>query len=372
MSRKMIPKVSVIMPVYNGERFLREAIESVLEQTYENIQFIIVDDQSTDNSRSIIRSYADERIKTVFREKNGNVCLASNEAFSMIDGKYCALIGHDDVWRPDKIQKQVSYMEKNEECGVCFTRCNVIDQNNKIINKENFLFDVFSRAENATREDFSRKLIMEGNCLCAPSALFRVSTFNQVGTYKVSSLQLQDYDLWLRFLKISDVHILDEQLIEYRQILDETANLSAVNVNSQNRSVHEGNYIAEKYIYSLDNDLFIAIFNSEFVNKDSSSEEELLCERTFLLKKINNIYYLKHMMELLDNEKIFNVLQEKFDFNIADFYKENGGYIFWESGIFEYLQQLEKKVEQFQNLAQKQQKVLVEQESEIKKLKQQI
>lgn len=101
------PKVSVIMPVYNSERYLRQAIESVLSQTYQDFELIIVDDGSTDNSQAIIKEYAgkDKRIYYAFHEENRGVSAARNTALSMAQGEWIAIIDSDDAWHPERLEK---------------------------------------------------------------------------------------------------------------------------------------------------------------------------------------------------------------------------------------------------------------------------
>lgn len=118
-----MPLVSVVMSVYNGEKFVAETIESVLNQTYSNIEVIIVDDCSKDGSRQIIEKYQkkDWRVRTILMDRNSNVCVACNRAFANATGKYVAVIGHDDIWGADKSEKQITFLEEHPDVGICLS-----------------------------------------------------------------------------------------------------------------------------------------------------------------------------------------------------------------------------------------------------------
>lgn len=121
------PMVSVVMPVYNGARTLRAAIDSVRAQTLQDIEFIVVDDASTDDSAAIVRSYGD-RIRLVRRETNSGICeVARSQGLALARGRYAALIDQDDLWEPTKLAKQVAFMEAHPELPLSHTYAWVID-----------------------------------------------------------------------------------------------------------------------------------------------------------------------------------------------------------------------------------------------------
>ncbi len=129
------PKVSVIMSVYNGDKYLREAIESILNQTFTDFEFIIVNDGSTDNSLEIIESYDDERIKTINNKKNIGLTKSLNKALKFAKGKYIARQDADDVSLPNRFEKQVEYLDSHPEVALVGTSVYLIDENGKIIGK---------------------------------------------------------------------------------------------------------------------------------------------------------------------------------------------------------------------------------------------
>ena len=138
-------KVSIIMPSYNSAEYIGNAIKSVLGQTYKDFEFIIIDDCSTDNSREVIDSFQDTRIKKIFFEKNEHMWFVHNYAISISRGKYIAEINDDDYWHLDKLKKQVEYMETHSECGACFTLVNVVDEKDNILTeRDTFLVSLFN------------------------------------------------------------------------------------------------------------------------------------------------------------------------------------------------------------------------------------
>lgn len=112
----MEPLVSIITPIYNGSKTIRETIESVLNQTYKNFEMIIVDDSSTDNTRKIIEDYTkkDKRIKYYLLPQKGGASVARNKALNSAKGKYVAFLDGDDLWKKDKLEKQINFMEENK------------------------------------------------------------------------------------------------------------------------------------------------------------------------------------------------------------------------------------------------------------------
>ena len=215
----MSPLVSIVMPNYNGGRFLRDTIDSVLSQTYSEFEFIIVDDASTDDSLDVLKGYQiDSRIQIYKLEKNSQICIALNKGLDKAKGKYIARIDSDDCWMPEKLEKQVAYMESHPFCGVCFTWPDIIDEQNRIVNdKEQGLYELFQQ-KNRSQEEWIHKLYFDGNCLCHPSSLIRREALETAGVYDNAGLQLQDYELWMRILIEYPIHVLEENLTRYRRI----------------------------------------------------------------------------------------------------------------------------------------------------------
>lgn len=122
------PTITVLMPVYNGETYLREAIDSILNQTYTDFEFLIINDGSSDATVSIIQEYTDSRIRLVHNEKNMGLIATLNKGFELARGKYIARMDADDISLPERLEKQIDFMENNPEIGICGTWFDTFDK----------------------------------------------------------------------------------------------------------------------------------------------------------------------------------------------------------------------------------------------------
>src|SRR3989344_7971206 len=137
---KKLPLVSIVMPVYNAGDFLVEAVKSILNQTYKNFEFIIVDDASTDSSYSILKQYArkDKRIKLFNNTKNKGISISVKLAISKAKGEFIARMDADDISFPQRLEKQVEYLQKHLQTVAIGTQCLLIDKNGEIIGEKKF------------------------------------------------------------------------------------------------------------------------------------------------------------------------------------------------------------------------------------------
>ncbi|MBM7409116.1 glycosyltransferase family 2 protein [Methanococcus maripaludis] len=204
------PTVSVIMPNYNNEKYLPEAIESILNQTYENFEFIIIDDCSTDNSWKIIQKYAekDNRIKAFRNEKNLKIVKTRNKGFKLMssNSKYIAIFDSDDISMPERLEKQVAFLEKNPDYGLVGSHTLIIDENSEIIGYRKY------------ETDFKKiiKNMLKKNQFAQPSVMIRKSAIYNVGFYDDEFEVCEDYDLWFKFAKNYKIINIDEFLLKYR------------------------------------------------------------------------------------------------------------------------------------------------------------
>lgn len=316
------PLVSVIIPVYNGENVIGPALESVLTQSYGNLEVIVVDDCSKDNSRKVIDSYKDPRIKKLFLDKNLNLCRSSNLGFSQATGKYITTLGHDDLWHVDKIKKQVEYMESEPDVSLCFTKVEIIDEHNNIASDYWIgLYDIFD-VDNLSRYEWLYEMLTGGNRFCAPSAMFRKDVGDLVGYYRNSLIQLQDYDLWVRFLLKGGIHVIEERLTYYRRCIENGASLSTTSIETSNRERHEYYYIVRDNINSMDDGLFIEVFKDR-LHSGSPNDKEIKCEKALLLTELKNPLAYLDLLPLFDDEDTSNYLEEACKFTLSDFYTFN-------------------------------------------------
>ena len=198
------PKVSVIMSVYNGEKYLREAIESILNQTFTDFEFIIVNDGSTDNSLEIIQSYNDERIRIINNEKNIGLTKSLNKALKQAKGEYIARQDADDISLPNRFEEQMGYFEEHQEVVLLGTTVYLIDENGKIVGKRIVL------AKPTIKDIFKENHFNHG------SVMFKKEIVNQLGGYNELIRYSQDYELWLRIAKSYEVRNLTQLLYKLR------------------------------------------------------------------------------------------------------------------------------------------------------------
>lgn len=202
----MNPEITVLMSVYNGEKYLREAIESILNQTYKNFEFLIINDGSTDSSRDIILSYNDPRIQLVDNEQNIGLTRSLNKGLKLARGEYIARMDADDISMPERLGKEVAFLDQNKNVGLVGTYYLMINENGKALHTIKCL------TEGGELKD---KLLI-GNQFGHGSVMFRAECIEKVGLYREEFKSAQDYDLWLRIADFFDVANIPEVLYNWR------------------------------------------------------------------------------------------------------------------------------------------------------------
>lgn len=200
----MNDKVSVIMPSYNTALYIGKSIESVQNQTYVNWELIIVDDCSSDDSDSVVEPYlSDSRIRYIKNKKNMGAALSRNMALRMAKGRWIAFLDSDDIWMPDKLEKQISFMENNGH-HFSYTKYSEIDVNDK---KNGF---VVGGPRKITKTGFFN--------YCWPGCLTVMYDGDVVGLIQVQDIKKNnDYAMWLKICRKADCYLLDEELALYRR-----------------------------------------------------------------------------------------------------------------------------------------------------------
>lgn len=197
--------VSVIMPVYNTEKWVEQAIRSVLNQSFSDFEFIIIDDCSTDRSYDICKLYAqkDNRIRLYRNDTNRGVAFCKNRAINLSTTNYIAAQDSDDISVQQRLQLQYSYLLNHENCAVVWG-------NNYIINEE---WDVISHR---FYDDNIKNVILKKSPVSHPSTMMRKDFYLEVGGYSDEKF-IEDYELWLKlFSKGYDIHNLKEDVLYYR------------------------------------------------------------------------------------------------------------------------------------------------------------
>lgn len=196
--------VSIIMPSYNTAKFISETVESVSAQTYPNWELIIVDDCSTDDTDAVVRPYlVDDRIRYIKNEKNSGAAFSRNRALREAKGKWIAFLDSDDVWLPEKLEKQIEFMEKNDY-HFSYTNYIEIDEESKT---------------NGKRVTGPKKITKHGMYnYCWMGCLTVMYDAETVGLIQIADIKKNnDYAMWLKACKKADCYLLDEVLAKYRK-----------------------------------------------------------------------------------------------------------------------------------------------------------
>lgn len=193
------PKVTVLMPVYNAERYLREAIDSILNQTFRDYEFLIINDASTDNTAKILKSYKDSRIRIITNTINLGLTKSLNNGLKIAKGEYVARQDGDDDSLPTRFNEQVHFLNQNRNIGLVGSSWYLIDEEGKNIQ---------------ICKSYNGKQAI--HFMCHGSVMIRKSALDKIGYYREIFKYAQDYDLWLRFSEKYDVANLQKPLYKLR------------------------------------------------------------------------------------------------------------------------------------------------------------
>lgn len=215
------PAISVAMSVYNGERFLGQAIESVLGQTFGDFEFLILDDGSRDRTREIVAGYAarDSRIRPIFRENRGLVA-SLNELVDEAHAQIVARMDADDVCMPERFARQIAFLAGHPDHGVVGCWSEDIDEEGKS-------YTVDAPEHPDTHEAFLAAIESGGPLICHPAAMFRRDLVRSVGGYHAAFRHCEDLDLWLRLASLTRLCSIPERLIRYRHYAQQVSSRHA-------------------------------------------------------------------------------------------------------------------------------------------------
>lgn len=205
---KSSPNISVIVPAYNTEKYIRTAIESILNQSYEDFELIIIDDKSSDNTKKIIESYAlkDSRVIAVSNKDNLKISATLNKGLAMARGRYIARMDADDKSLPLRLEKQFQFLESNRDVVLVGASINVCDSDLKKINVRRY---------NVNNESIRKNIFRYGQ-FCHPVVMLRADAIRAAGGYNTNLYDAEDYDLFFRLGNQGSMANLDDVLLNYR------------------------------------------------------------------------------------------------------------------------------------------------------------
>lgn len=203
-----MPKVTVIIPAYNAEKFIEQTIDSVLAQTFRDFEIIVINDGSNDKTAEIVNSYGFS-VRCI-QTTNGGVSRARNLGINNALGEYIAFLDSDDLWEPTKLEKQVALLDENPHIGLCFTALERVDQNLKLIGK----------TEAHNYPDFCEALLLyscvvTGSC---SSVMLRTKIARQAGGFDTRFTNYEDWEYWLQLSLITEFAPISEYLVKYRTV----------------------------------------------------------------------------------------------------------------------------------------------------------
>ena len=285
------PKISVIMPVYNTkEEYLREAIESILNQTYADFEFVIVNDGSTNNAEEVILSYKDDRI-VYLKQENQGIVGALNNAWDKSRGEYIARMDSDDISFPDRFEKQVKFLEENSEYSLVGGQARILGTDKKI-----------------TCPADVRLLDLLADCqFVHPVIMFRKADFEKYGLrYKEDAKYAEDYLLYARAIKYLKMPNLKDVLIDYRVYPE--------NSSSKNRDIRlRSSFLVQDLILdymSNDEKIRNEILNIAYKKKSKTNSI------------IDKIFSIRNLYKNWAKYKMFTILGLEFFVKVKEYYKD--------------------------------------------------
>jgi glycosyltransferase involved in cell wall biosynthesis len=291
------------MGVYNGGIYLREAVNSIINQTYDNFEFIIIDDASTDDTNAVLDSFNDARIKIIKNESNLGLTRSLNKGLQLAQGKYIARMDADDISDRKRFERQVKFLEENTHIDLCGTWKSLVNDPQRI-------------SEYPVTHDEIKLALLSHNPFAHPSVMWRKDVFDKLGlSYNEEYVTSQDYELWNRAVYRIQTANIPENLLFYRE-----HELQITNFKQQHQS---GN--ATK----------IKLKQLNFLDLKPNSSEELahLCVFDGLFKKFSDAEYVKAadgwMLKIFKANKKYNIYNEQL---LLQFWRS----VFFGTGLFSY------------------------------------
>ena len=196
--------VSIVLPTYNGEKYIRESIQSIINQTYMEWELLVIDDCSQDSTNSIVAEYVekDKRIRLFKNEQNLRLPASLNAGFSKASGDYLTWTSDDNLYKPDALEKMLDVLQRDEKCGLVFSRMEYMDREGT--------WKGLSYAPKNVRELCYHNIV-------GASFMYTRKVYEQIGDYDTGKFLMEDYDYWLRIAKSYAIKYFPEVLYQYRQ-----------------------------------------------------------------------------------------------------------------------------------------------------------
>ena len=279
------PLVSFIMPLYKAERYVRETVQSVLSQTYGNFELVAVDDCGGDNTASIVKSFCDSRIRIIQNDRNMGIAFSRNRGIEQSRGEYIALLDDDDIALPDRLEKQVAFLQQNPDIGAIGGKSQWIDGDGNII---------MDAIEVETEPRRIQMFLLFRNIMNNGEMTFRKSvvTGNDI-KYHDGNFGMEDFDFWIQFLKFSKISNVTSIVLKRRI----TSGSETVR-NKRNFSEQRARRFLELQERSLKQNGFAIDNNDRYVMGNYLSEYDRFCHSEAELNKLKA--FIRHMCNQAD------------------------------------------------------------------------
>ena len=324
-------KITVILTSYNHENFIRASIESIIGQTYQKFEFIIVDDCSSDSSWEIICQYKKKypEIITMRHDYNWGNGIVEDIVKNYATGDYIAIHHSDDIWEKDKLQKQVDILESNPKYAAVFTNAAAINDAGEAYSDENgFYYNLFS-VENRSRHEWLNYFFYKGNCLCHPSILIKKDVYMEDGFFRKGLRQIPDFVKWIQVCKKHEIYILPESLVKFR-VHNDGKNTSGMRADTQMRSTVELFLMLNEYLTIRDKDEFLKIFPhaEKYCTNEFFSIEYVLgriCTEEGM-PSYTRLFGDQLLYGVLNNPQQANLIETECHYTKQDYISDNGRY----------------------------------------------
>lgn len=311
------PKVSLLCPAYNHERFVGFFIESVLKQTVQDWELIIVDDCSTDKTVEEIEKFTDPRIRLIKHDFNQGINAGLNDAFELARGQYCVFIASDDMLMPNHLETALCYLDDHADIDVFYCSLALIDDDNNII--EGFEHE-FIRTE-SDRIRLLYAMFFDDNLLLSPGMVVRAKALSKVFPSHLGLLQYQDAALHVELMINGLVYQASDRLVKYRWIRGDK-NVSRGSVSQLRQSMEEGVYL-DAFLGIKDLSFFKSVFKDELDNLGEPSLETIpyFLGRLALLSKNRERQYWGYRMvcNFMHDKARQNLLYELYGFQFSTY-----------------------------------------------------
>jgi len=291
------PKISVILPVYNAEKYLAESIQSILDQSFTNFELIIINDGSVDDSEKIIKSFNDERIVYVSQTNQG-LAATLNRGILMSKASYVARQDNDDISLPDRLKKQLLFFEQHPEYILLGTKAQIMDENGLATGRFHY---------HPTQSKNIKFALLFNNPFVHSSVMFKKEAVIKCGLYDTNTKFFEDYNLWSKLARIGEVANLNECLLKYREV---NSGMSKTTVDYDQRVKNQSKDNIRYYCPEFTDDEVDVILGNAEINNSINGKTDVFKTRQNIFNQLVSKFCLIEKInekELTEDIKRLNI-----------------------------------------------------------------